>query len=79
MLLSNGLLIAVASLVMAHKFWDARDSEIAASGLNCFSSPALEPGLSSCGLVDLRLVLVGSSQIRDRTHFSCFGRQILYH
>ena len=78
-LLSNGLLIAVASLVVAHKFWDARNSEIVACGLNCFSSPALEPRLSSCGLVDLWLVLVGSSQIRDRTRVSCIVRQILCH
>ena len=76
---SSGLLTAVAPLVVAHKFWGACASVVAACGLNSFSSPALEHRLSSCGLVDLRLVLVGSSQIRDRTHFSCIGRQILYH
>ena len=48
-----------------------------ACGLSSFSSRALEHILSSCG--PPAQLHVGSSWIRDWTHVSCIGRQILYH
>ena len=63
----QGLLIAVASLVVEHR-------------LNSCSSQALEHRLSSCGAWGLAaLQHVGSSQTRDQTCISCISRWILYH
>ena len=50
------------------------------SGFSSCSSQFLEHRLGSCGALGLvALQHVGSSQIRDRTRFSCIGRQILHH
>ena len=42
-----------------------------------FGSWALEHRLNSCGTWLVALQHVGSSWIRDQTHVSCFGRQII--
>ena len=68
-----GMLIAVASLVAEHRLQGAQASVAVACGLSAWSSWALENRLM--GLVALQHV--GSSQIRDRMHVSCIGRQIL--
>ena len=48
-------------------------------GFSSCGSQALELRLSSCGALLVVLWHVGFSHIRDWTHVSCNGRQILYH
>ena len=48
-------------------------------GFRSCGSQALERRLSSCGALLVVLWHVGFSHIRDWTHVSCNGRQILYH
>ena len=69
------LLIAVASSVAEHGLYDVWASLVAASGLTSCSSQTLAHR-HMCLVAPQH---VGSSQIRDRTHVSCIGRQILYH
>ena len=57
---------------------DVWASQVALYGLNSCGSHALEQRLSSVAHGPVALWHVGSSQIRDRTHVSCIGRQILY-
>ena len=53
-------------------------SVVAAQGLSCCSSPALEHRLSSCGTQGFAALRhMGSSWIRDGTHISCIGRRTL--
>ena len=48
-----------------------------AGGLSSWGSHAIEHGLSSCGTRGLVAPQhVVSSQIRDQTHVSCFGREL---
>ena len=63
-------LIAVASLVVEHRFQGTQASVVVAPGFYSTDSTVV-------GLVALRHV--GSSWLRDRTCISCIGRWILYH
>ena len=67
-----GLVIAVASRVVDHRFRDAQAQYLQLPG-----SGGQAQQLWSAGSVPP--VHMGSSQIRDRTLVSCIGRRILYH
>ena len=73
-----GLLTAGASLV-EHGLWAQGPAVVVACGLGSWGSwaRAQAPWLQHMGLVAQQHV--GSSQVKDWTHVSCIGRQILYH
>ena len=74
-----GLLIVRTSLAAELRLQCAQASVVAADGLSSCGSRALEHRLNSCGAwAQLLPWHVESSQIRDQTHVSCIGRQILY-
>ena len=73
-----GLLTAASSL-FAERGLQGTQASIAACGLSICGSRAREHGLNSCDAGFSCSTHVGSSWIRDGTHVSCSGRQILYH
>ena len=74
------LLIAVASPVADCGLWGAWALVVEVHGFSSCGSQALEHRFNSYGSWGLVASWhVGSSQIRDQTHVSCIGRQILYH
>ena len=65
-------------LIAEHGLWSTWTSVVVGHGPGSCHSQALEHRLDSCGS-GLRAPHVGSSQIRDWTHVSWVGQQILYH
>ena len=63
-----------ASLVAEHRLQGAPASVVVACGLSSYSSQALEYSLELWGIGLVALWQVGSSQVRDATCVSCFGR-----
>ena len=72
--LGLGLLLAVASFV-EHKLWGALASVVAVRGLRSCSSPALEPGVRSCGAWGL--VAPRHVESSQTSYVPCIARQIL--
>ena len=71
-------LIAVASPAAERGLRGTRPSVVVVPGLSSYGSWPLEHRLSSCGTRLIALGMWGSFRIRDWTHVSCIGRQILY-
>ena len=74
-----GLLIAVASLVVEHRFEDTQASVLPAHGLSSGGSRAKGHRLQLWHVSLVAPWHVGFSPIRDWTSVSFIGRQILYH
>ena len=73
-------LTMVASLVGEYRLQGLQASIIAANEFSSCGSQAPEHRLNSCGAQAQPLRCIwGSSLIRDLTHVSCIGRQILHH
>ena len=76
LVLVRGLLIAVASRCRAQA---PGGSVVVAHGLSVCGSQAPERRLSSCGTQASLLQGMWFTWVRDQTHVSCIGKEILYH
>ena len=74
----HGLLTAAASLVAEHRLEGLWASAAVVSRLNSCHSQALEHRLNGCGTSLVAPRYEGSSQTRDHTCVSCFGKWILH-